>query len=338
MTTTSCIRQPLPAHAAQGDDSVADTKPFRFGVTLFPTTSSRRAWTDSAKRVVALGYSALTVTDHFGNAGGPWSALVAAHDAAPSLRLGTLMLNNDLWNPAVLAREAITADVMTEGQLEIGLGAGWDEPDYRSAGLVRAPASVRIARLAETIEILRQAWSGQVVKYSGAHYDVAAKSAWPKPMQTRLPLVIGGGGRRILELAAKNADTVSVHRNLDGGVAASWREGLGATAPQADVVSQRIEWIRAAAGERFAALELHAIILRATVTEKRLEIAGDLARPLGLRAEDLLGSPHFLIGTVDEMVADLLERRRRWGFSYWTIVPAGDVEPFAQVVSRLSGK
>ena len=299
--------------------------------------SSRGAWLDQARQAEALGYSALSVTDHFATAGGPWSALVAAHDAAPSLRLGTLMLNNDLWNPAVLAREAITADVMTEGRLELGIGAGWDTPDYESAGVARAAAVVRIARLAETVQILRQALSGETVRFHGKHYDIKAASPWPKPSQKHLPIAIGGGGRRILELAARCADIVSVHRNLDQGIAASWHNHNGGGSVQAEVVSDRIGWIRAAAGKRFPSLELHALILRAVITDRRMDVAAELAKPRGLPAEDLLGSPHFLIGTVEEMAADLLERRARWGFSYWT-VSASDVEPFGKVIARLAGQ
>ncbi len=314
------------------------TRAFRFGHTAFSKMSSRHEWVDVARRAEACGYAVLTVTDHFGSSGGVWSALAMAHEAAPSLRVGTLMINNDLWNPAVLAREAITTDVLTDGSLELGIGAGWNEEDYRSAGVRHEEPARRIARLAEAVAIVRQATSGQEVAFHGSHYDVAADRVWPKPCQLPLPLVLGGGGRRVLQLAARNATTVSIHRVLEkGGGPVSWRTRTGRPAPQTDQVSERIGWIREAAGPRFASLELHALILRAVVTDRRESVAAELARPLGLEGEDVLASPHFLVGTADRMAADLVERRERWGISYWTITQSLDMEPFAPVVARLAG-
>ncbi len=313
-------------------------RPFRFGFTAFPTMSSREAWAETARRVQDAGYSVLTVADHFRTSGGLWSALVSAYDAAPSLRVGTLVVNSDLWNPSVVARESITTDVLTDGRFELGMGAGGNELDYRSAGVGHDPPSVRIARLRESIEIVEQALSGRVVKFQGDHYSAEADGLWPKSKQSRIPLVLGGGGRRVLELAARHADTVSIHRNLEKGTAASWKTRDGRSVRQADLVSERIAWVRAAAGQRFAAIELHSLVLRTVVTDRREAVAAELAKPLGLDPEDLLDSPHFLVGTVAQIVADLLHKRARWGFSYWTITAPADLEPFAPVIARLVGR
>jgi probable F420-dependent oxidoreductase len=308
----------------------------RFGHTAFPTMSSRQAWTDTVRRARDVGCTALTVTDHFGSSGGIWSALVAAHDAAPDMRVGTLMVNNDLWNPAVLARESITTDVLTDGALELGVGAGWSEPDYRAAGIPRDAPAVRVARFAEAIEILERAFRGDLVEHHGRYYDLKASGAWPRPRQDPMPLVIGGGGRRVLELAARHATTVSVHRNLQEGTgAASWQGGEGRSHPEQ--VTERIGWIRAAAGDRFPEIELHALILKAVITDRRESAAADLGKPLGMSAADVLGSPHFLVGTVDQVATDLVERRARWGFTYWTVVQAADLEPLGPVIARLAG-
>lgn len=304
---------------------------FRFGVTLFPVMSSRQEWTDTAKRAEEAGFAVVTVIDHFGTSGGIFSSLVAAYEAAPSLRVGTLVLNGDFWNPSLLAREVVTADVLTDGRFELGVGAGWDVADYRAMGLVRHPASERIAKLGEAIEILDQAFAGGPVKYEGTYYSIET-DALPKPKQKRIPLVIGGGGRGILELAAQKADIVSLHRKLQRGVAASW-EGEAA----ADRVAERVSWVRAAAGERFDQLQLHALVQKIVVSDRRREAAAALGKANGFDADEILASPHFLVGTVDEMVDDLIERRSRWGINYWTLVGGDEIETFAPVVKRLAG-
>jgi probable F420-dependent oxidoreductase len=311
-------------------------RPFRFGVTLFPIMASRAGWLDSVRRVEASGFSVLTVTDHFHNSGGVWSSLVAAYDAAPSLRVGTLVLNNDFWNPSVLAREAITADVLTEGSLELGVGAGWDDPDYAATGIEKRSPGTRIERLGEALRILRPALSGEPVRFEGAHYRVDGGAPWPRPAQSRVPLLVGGGGRRVLRLAAREADIVSVHRNLEHGVAASWvKEKQGDRRLDAGV-SERIGWIREAAGDRFAALELHALILKVAITDHRESAAAELGRANGLSADDVLASPHYLVGTVNGITDELRERRERWGISYWTLAGGQDPSLLAPVVERLS--
>jgi len=312
-------------------------RPFRFGVTLYPVMDSRAEWLDRVRRVEASGFSIVTVTDHFHNSGGVWSSLVAAYDAAPSLRVGTLVLNNDFWNPSILAREAITTDVLTNGSLELGVGAGWDDPDYAAAGIEKRPPGIRIERLGEALRILRLALSGEPVHLDGAHYRVDGGEPWPRPAQRRVPLVVGGGGRRVLRLAAREADVVSVHRNLEHGVAASWVEERRGDRRLDAGVSERIAWIREAAGERFPELELHALILKVAITEDRESAAAELGRSNGLSAEDVLASPHYLVGTVDGIAGELRERRERWGISYWTLAGGQDPELLAPVVERLAG-
>ena len=214
--------------------------PFRFGVTLFPVMSSRREWTDTVRRAEASGYEVVTVIDHFGTSGGIFPSLVAAHEVAPSLRVGTLVANIDFWNPMLLAREVATADVLTDGSFELGLGAGWDLGDYRAMGLERAPVAERIAKLGEAIEILRQALAGGPVRYSGIHYSCDSDEL-PRAKQDHLPFVVGGGGKGILELAGREANIVSLHRPLQQGVAESWKGELARGV--ADRIAERVEWV-----------------------------------------------------------------------------------------------
>jgi len=313
------------------------TRSFRFGLTLFPVMGDRRAWTDSVKEAADAGFSIVTVSDHFGSSGGIWSSLVAAHDAAPDLRVGTLVLTNDFWNPSILAREAITADVLTDGALELGLGAGWAVEDYRATGIERGPAGERIERLDEALTILEQAFSGEHVRLSGAHHDVDGGAPWPGPVQEHIPILVGGGGKRILQLAARRADIVSIHRNLQRGIAESWQPEYADRGGFPDAVLERVSWIQEAAGERFEQLELHALILKVVVTDRRESEAAEIGRPNGLTAEQVLTSPHYLVGTIDQMVEDLLDRRERWGITYWTVVGGNDLTPVARVVEQLAG-
>jgi probable F420-dependent oxidoreductase len=303
---------------------------FRFGITLFPALGDRRKWLDDVRRAEAAGFTVVTVSDHFRGAGGVFAPLIAAYDAAPSMRVGTLVLNNDFWHPSMLAREVITADAMTEGGFELGLGAGWDEPDYLAMGIERGSPGVRIDRLTESLQVLDQAFSGHAVDFHGKHYSVHG-DPWPRPKQAHIPLLIGGGSPRILKLAARHADIVSLHRYLQKGVAESW------AVEKLDATTERVGWIKEGAGDRYPMLEIHAIILRAVTTEHQNEGAAELGKAGGLAAEQILSSPHYLVGTTEEMVETLIERRRRWNISYLTLVGTKDIDAFAPVIARLSG-
>jgi len=289
----------------------------------------RQEWTDLVRRAYDAGVAVLTVVNHFGSSGGIFPSLLAAAYVAPTMRVGTLVLNNDFWHPCLLAREVITADVLTDGRFELGLGAGWNEADYRAIGQIRAPGGQRIAKLAEAIQILQQALAGGPVRFHGAFYDVEADMA-PRHTRQHLPLLVGGGSRTILELAGRSADIVSIHRNLSRGSLSSWEQARGP-----DPVAEKLNWVRAAAGARFEHMQLHSLIQRCVITTHRHDTAATLGAPLGLEAEDVLGSPHFLVGTVDELREDLIARRERWGIDYWTLVGPQDLESFSSVIAGL---
>ncbi|HZO97275.1 MAG TPA: TIGR03621 family F420-dependent LLM class oxidoreductase [Gaiellaceae bacterium] len=316
------------------------TRAFRFGVTLQPIFGGRSVWSDAVKLAEDCGFSTVTVMDHF-SSGGIWSALMAAHNAAPSLRLGTLVVNNELRHPLLLAREAIATDVLTGGRFELGIGAGWDLDDFRAVGMSRRPVPERLERLAEALEILSQACAGERPLFRGRHFSVDAPENWPRPQQAPIPLLVGGGGKRVLELAATVADTISISRNMQRGPAGSWRRTATGFDGGAARVEERLDWIRAAAGERFSQLELHAIVNRVIVTRNPSSAAAAAGRALGLSVEDVLESPHFLVGTVEQVADTLEQRRERWGISYWTLSsgnsPGGNsMRDFGEVIARIS--
>lgn len=312
-------------------------KPFRFGATCAQLTD-RAGWQRTARQVADTGYDVLTVVDHIGSPG-IWSALVSAHDAAPALRVGTLVLNNDLWNPAVLAREAATTDLLTDHSLEIGIGAGWNAGDYTGAGITRHGPGTRVDRLGETLRVLDAALSGRPVDHAGEHYRIdSAGTPWRPADLPHIPLLVGGGSRRVLQLAARHADIVSVHRNMEHGSAAkSWQAETGDQGPHLDAMAKKVAWITEAAGPRLPALTLHALILKLVVTDRRDEAIDRLARAQNLPPDHLRSSPHFLVGTAAQITDDLRRRRERWGISYWTLAPGNDITAFAPVVAALAG-
>jgi probable F420-dependent oxidoreductase len=313
---------------------VARPKPFRFGVQCStPAEYSRQSWAELARTCEDLGYSVLTIADHFDNQYAPVPALVAAADATTTLRVGALVLCTDYKHPVVIAKEAATIDVLTDGRFELGLGAGWMTTDYEQAGIPLDRAGRRIERMAEALHIIDALWSDGPCSFDGRHYRVTALDGTPKPVQQpRPPILVGGGGQRVLSLAAQHADIVGLNVDLRRGVIDA---GSGPNATDA-ATAEKLSWIRAAAGARFDALELHVRVHLTAVTDDRQGMAAALGPAFGLTPEQALRSPHALAGTVDEIVDDLLERRERWGISYIG-VGLDALHTLAPVVARLAG-
>lgn len=308
-------------------------RPFRFGLQA-NGPADPRAWRELAAKAEDLGYATLTMADHFDDDLAPGPALVAAAGATTTLRLGTLVYANDYRHPVVLAKEAATLDLLSDGRLELGMGAGWMTSDYAAAGLDLDPPATRIERLGEAVAVVKGLLAGDApVHHQGSHYTVDGLVGRPiGPQRPHPPVVIGGGGRRILELAAREADVVGVNINLRKGVIDT-DAGPDATLDQTE---QKLAWIRAAAGDRFADLELQVRVHLAVVTDDRAGMAEALAGGFGLSSDEALASPHALAGSVDQIVADLLERRDRFGISYIGL-SAASIEELAPVVARLAG-
>src|SRR5438093_433665 len=307
-------------------------KPFRFGVNM-RTATSGAAWGEAARRAEALGYSTLTVPDHFTEMFSPMPAVMAAAAATTRLRVGPLVLNNDFRHPVLLAREAALIDLLTDGRLQLGLGAGYMKSEYEQAGVPFDRGGVRVARLGEAVRILKALLRGETVTFAGLHYHVTGHAIHPRPrQQPHPPILIGGNGRHILALAACEADIVAL-TGITFSQGGTGRDFSGFTAEGTD---ERLRWIRETAGERFARLELNALIQRVIVTDDRVKAAEDLARQWPLTPQDVLRCPFVLLGTVDEIAETLRERRERWGISYYVVFePVMDV--FAPVVARLAG-
>ena len=309
-------------------------KPFRFGLNI-RDASSRAEWQDKARKVEALGYAVLLVPDHLAAMLATIPAVMSAADATTRLRIGTNVLNNDLRHPVLLAREAATMDLLTDGRLELGLGAGYMRIEYDQAGLRFDRGGIRVERLAESVPIIKDLLGGAEVTFVGQHYRVTSHKIYPLPVQRpRPPIIIGGNGPRLLALAAREADTV----NLTGVTFTQGGTTLDMSGWKVAGVDERLRVIRDAAGDRFGALELSARIQRVIVTDRPREAAEELQKTWKqISVDEILAAPFVLIGTVDEMVEALRARRDRWGISYFVTF-----EPFldalAPVVARLSGK
>jgi probable F420-dependent oxidoreductase len=305
---------------------------FRFGVEEH-RASSAQEWRDRARLFESLGYSTLFLPDHFGEQLSPIAALMSAADATTTLRIGSLVFDNDYRHPVALAKEAATLDLLSDGRLEFGLGAGWMTSDYEQTGIPLDPPGTRIERMAEGLEIIKRFFAGGAVSFEGKHYKVQGVDGFPAPVQKpHPPIIVGGGGRRMLRLAAQQADIVSVNYKLTEGRVNSTlvRTGL------AEATDEKLAWIKEAAGDRFSTIELCATIFVANITDDRDGAAAAFAAGIGAEAREVLEMPHFLIGTIDQMVEDLLARRERFGISY-VVFPDAAAESLAPVVERLTG-
>ena len=281
-----------------------------------------------------MGYSALYLPDHFGDQPGPIAALMAAADATSKLRIGSLVFDNDYRHPVVLAKEAATLDLLSDGRLDLGLGAGWLVSDYERAGMTYDPAATRIDRLEEALTIIKGLFTGKPFSFTGKHYAIKELEGSPLPVQKPHPrLLLGGGGRRMLRLAAREADIVHVNYNLNEGRINPTlvRTGL------AEATDEKLGWIKEAAGDRIDSIELGFTVFFATVTDDRESVAAAMAPSMHFEPRDVLEMPHFLIGTIDQIEEDLKAHRARYGFSD-VIIPGDAADALAPVVERLAGR
>jgi probable F420-dependent oxidoreductase len=305
---------------------------FRFGVQL-SNAPSGAAWRDLARRVESLGYSTLFLPDHFDDQFGPLVALTAAAEATRTLRVGSLVFGNDYRHPMVLAKEIATLDLLSEGRVEFGLGAGWMTTDYEQAGIAEDPPGVRIDRMAESLAVMKAIWSTGSVTFEGKHYAITGATGGPRThQQPHPPIIIGGGGRRVLSLAAREADIVGVNPSLAAGT-------IGPAVLEtttAEFYRQRIAWVREAAGPRFDELELQCLTFAVQIVPDRAEAIARLASLLSVDPADVEGTPIALIGTIDEIVETLVARREAYGFTY-IVVHEAEMEAFAPVVAALAG-
>jgi probable F420-dependent oxidoreductase len=308
-------------------------RPFRFGVMAASARSSAE-WTETARKAQDLGYSTLLMPDHFGDQLSPIAALSTAAAVTDSLRVGALVFANDFRHPAVLAKETATLDLLSDGRLEVGVGAGWMTEDYARTGIAHDRPGLRIDRMIEAVGVLRGLWADEPFSFDGEHYTITEMNGLPKPVQVGgPPIIVGGGARRVLSTAARLADIVGVNPNV----------GAGSVGPEAiasmsaDATDEKLGWIREAAGGRFDDIEVSILKFVTIVTDDRDTVAGKVGGAMGMDAATLLASPHTIVGSIDQVVDELIEQRERWQGSYVT-VQSDAIDSFAPVVAALAGR
>jgi probable F420-dependent oxidoreductase len=290
-------------------------RPFRFGVNLLNPTSAEE-WRAKCRRAERLGYDVILVPDHLGMPA-PFPALVAAAEATERPRVGTFVLNAGFWNPALLAREVATTDALTDGRLELGLGTGYVPAEHQKAGLPWGSPRERVDHLARTIAELRRL--------------LASEEHQPRPAQRTVPLLVGANGDRMLRVTAEHADIAA----FTGA-----RPGAGGTleALTAEELDERVGRYHEFASGREEPAELNLLIQIVEFTEDR----GAAVRPwLGhiphLNEKQVLRLPLVLVGTLDEIVEQVLAQRKRYGFTYLTVLEP-NMEAFARVIEALRGR
>jgi len=305
---------------------------FRFGIQLSQPFAGS-TWSETARQVEALGYSTLFVPDHFGDQLAPLTALAVAAEATTTLRVGALVFDNDYRHPVTLATETATLDLLSGGRVELGLGAGWMRTDYEQSGIAYDPPGVRVDRFAEALEVVTRLFADGPVDFAGEHYTITGLEGLPKPHTPGgPPIIVGGGGKRVLSIAARHADIVGINPNLASGA-------IGAEVvadAMAERVDEKVGWVRDAAGGRFDDLELNVLSFLSTVTDDPAGLAAGVAEMFGASAEEVLATPSVVAGTVAGICDTLIERRNRWGFSYY-VFQADSAVTMAPVVAALAG-
>ncbi len=305
-------------------------RPFRFGVVA-AHIQSRADWISRVQKAEDLGYDTLLVVDHITTGLGPLVSLAVAAEVTTKIKLGTFVLCNDFRHPAFLAKELATLDLLSEGRFEFGLGAGYLSSDYQQSGLAQDSVGTRLERFEEAIHLYKQLFSEEMVNFHGKYYTITDAQALPRPAQRPFPpLYIGGGGKRVLSFAAREATIVGIaHKN--------GAHGMDLANTTGEPTAQKIAWVRSAAGERFSQLELSSMAFRVVITNQRDQVAQQIGGRFGVSPVQALDSMQLLIGTVDQVTETLWQRRERYGISYIVILEES-IDAFAPIIARLTGR
>lgn len=311
------------------------SKPFRFGVTSYGADVNGEGWTQKARRIEELGYSSLFVSDHFMGQISVIPALAFAAASTKSLRIGSIVCANDFRHPILLAKEAATLDLLSNGRLELGVGAGYLKAEFEALGIPFDDAKTRIERLRESLQLIKAYFRGERIDFDGNHYRIQSDIGLdfiPSPTQKpHPPIIIGGGGKQMLTLAGQEADIVGLAMQVN-------KDGTGPNIESAMLpFEQKIEWIRAAAGPRFEELEINVQTWVVAVTDHRKETLEQIGQQFPLPYDMLASLPFLLVGTVEEIAAQIQSHRERYGISYFLVFDQY-MEQFAPVVSTLTGK
>jgi probable F420-dependent oxidoreductase len=319
---------------------MAHARPFRFGV-FGETARSRDTLLDTARRAEDSGYATFLIRDHFieepfGHQLAPLTALAMVAGATKRLRVGSLVLANDYRHPVILAKEVATLDLLSNGRVELGLGAGFSQAEYDQAGIRFDPPGVRVDRLEEAIHVLKGLFAAGPLTFAGKHYSVTHFDSFPKPVQRpHPPILVGASGKRMLSIAAREADII-------GFQTVSTANGVVSNDPSvrlAPAVAQKVEQVHQMAGDRFGRIEL-SMVVTVVIAEQRQQAAEQFARDRGwggISAEQVLAMPSVFIGPADQIVEEMQARRERYGFSYYVLFDHA-IEKVAPIVARLAGK
>ena len=285
---------------------------------------------ETARRAEELGFDIVLAADHVGTGLAPLPTLAAIAAATTSIRLGTLVLNNDMRNPVQLAWEVSTIDALSGGRFELGLGAGHTPHEYTATGIERSRGDVRKQRLAESVEILRALLDGQIVEHRGEHYELVRARVEPST-QDHLPILVGGNGEALLAHAGAHADIVGLQglgRTLEDGHRheVDWRIAH---------LEQQLRQVRDGAGDRFDDIELNALVQIVQVTDDReATLATICERVDGLSMDDASEIPYLLVGTPDEIVMHMMTCNERWGINYFAVRELDEFAPVLRALRR----
>jgi len=272
--------------------------------------------------------------DHFTDQLAPVPALMSVADATTKLRVGALVWDNDYKHPVVLAKELATMDLLSDGRLELGIGAGWMISDYEQSGIPYERAGLRIDRMIEGIDVMKGCFAQGAFSYAGKHYTITNYDGLPKPLQAPCPpILIGGGGKRVLTYAAQVADIIGINATMSAGAVGP--EAISTMT--AEAVDGKVDIIRDTAGDRFNHVEMNIRAFLVNITDDAAGAISRLAKGMGVEESMVAETPFALMGPPSKLIEDLIARRERWGFSY-VIVGGEDIEKFAPVVAALSGK
>jgi len=321
------------------------THPFRFGVQSYAPASAAE-WREQARKAEALGFSSFHLADHVIGPGPALNAtghpvqtvaavpaMAVAAEATSTIKVGCRVLCVDYRNPVMLAKEMATLDFFSEGRLELGIGAGWLKNEYEAMGIAFDSAGTRLDRMEEVIGLLRASFADGELNIDSKHVHAVGFEAVPKPVRRPYPpIMIGGGAKRVLTIAGREADIVSLNFNNSTGRLGP--EGIGSST--AELTDQKIQWIKDGAGSRFSDIELEIAAYFTVVTPDGAATLGKMAPMFGMTPEVMAQHPHVLIGSVDEICDRLVERRERFGISYVSF-GTSNMDAIAPVVSRLSG-
>jgi len=307
-------------------------RPIRFG-TGGGRLADRDRLVAAARRAEDIGYSTFSMADHFGLPFAPLIALQAVADATTTLRITQTVLAHDFRQPAVLAKELATLDVFSGGRVEVGLGAGWMRSEYEQAGIRFDSAGIRIARLEEFITVLKGLFADEPFSFSGVHYRISDLDGTPKPIQRpHPPILVGGGGMKLLAVAARQADIIQVMPRIQGP-----GQPIDAGEFTAATYKDKIDHIKAVAGERFPEIELGTQLLLATVTDDPDGAVAEFAAGHGIRRDDLRDSPLVAVGSLNQVCDKLLAVRDEYGISYFACPVGARPSSLAPIIDKVAG-